>query len=264
MTIEGEAEAKWTESSGSSKSQTTFSGDEKFIEKNLYLFGSKDSDNNVTIATGNHTYNFICQLPSTLPYSIDGKYGHVRYRVKANLDIPWAFDLQDEKVFVIARKDDINSLIEANIPVEFEEIKTFCCWCCKSDPLILKLRIPRIGFYVGEKIPISLEIANKSSKDVQNTMFELKRIDKFLSKEPIAKLKETKETIVEVVSRGVKKSENVKFDESIEIPISTQISNFKFCNVYQISYEIKFTANTEGLSVSPHIVVPITIGYPGN
>lgn len=260
LTIEGEAEAKWTESSGSSKIETTFSGEEKFIDKNMFLFGSKDSDNNVTIAIGVHSYNFVCQLPSNLPYSIDGKYGHVRYRVKANLDIPWAFDLQNEKIFTIARRDEVSSLIEANMPVEFEEIKTFCCWCCKSDPLLLKLRIPRIGFCVGEKIPVSLEIANKSSKDVENTVFELKKIEKFLSKDPIAKLKETKETIVEVVSRGIKKGENVKFDEFIEVPITSHISNYKFCNVYQISYEIKFTANTEGLSVSPHIIVPVTIG----
>lgn len=260
LTIEGEAESKWTESSGSSKSQTTFLGNEQLLEHSYYVFGSKDSENCVTIATGIHNYDFVFQLPPNLPYSVEGKHGHVRYKVKANLDIPWAFDLQDEKMFTVVRNDDVNALIDNNLPIEMEEFKTFCCWCCKSDPLALKVRLLNSGFSAGGKIAMNVQINNQSSKTVENSIIELKRIHQFTSLDPIRKIKEHKETMIELDARGAINGENVNFDVIIELPASIPISNQKFCKVYQISYELKLVAETEGLSVSPHIIVPITIG----
>lgn len=41
------------------------------------------------------------------------------------------------------------------------------------------------------------------------------------------------------------------------------ISNDKLCKVFQITYELKFTAETDGISVSPDVYIPITIGSVG-
>lgn len=260
LTVEGEAESKWTESSGSTKTQTVFSGNEQLLENSFYLFGTKDSDNTIMIANGIHSYDFIFKLPSNLPYSFEGKHGHVRYKVKANLDIPWAIDLQDEKIFTIERTDDVNSLMDSNLPIEMEEFKTFCCWCCKSDPLTLKVTLPNSGFSAGGNLAMEVEINNKSSKVVERSIVELKRIHQFISSDPIRKIKEHKETMIELDAKGARNGENVNFDVLIELPASMPISNQKFCKVYQISYELKLVAETEGLNVSPHIIVPITIG----
>lgn len=259
MILTGEAVAKWTESSGSSKTQTTFSGHECLLDTSFYIFGSKDSDCDV-IAAGAHTYAFEYQLPPTLPYSIEGKYGHVKYSVKANLDIPWAFDLQDERNFIISRDDDVNLLIDCNLPVEIEEVKTFCCWCCKSDPVTLTVRLPKSGFVAGDRIPVNIQIHNRSSKNVGSSLIELKRIHRFHSHDPIKKVKEHEEMVVELTSRGAENGENVNFEVLVDLESSIPITNEKFCKTYQICYELKIIAITEGLSTSPQIAIPICIG----
>lgn len=212
------------------------------------------------VATGIHTYNFMCQLPSPIPYSVEGKHGHIRYKVDVNLDIPWAFDLQAEKTFTVIRYEDLNFFPELQTPCEFEEIKTFCCLFCKSEPLILKVRLPKTGFSLGEKIPISVEMVNKSSTDVTHTTFTLKRVDKFNSQSPSVKSNIVKEEMVETRREGAKGGENISFEELLQIPQVLMISNDRYCKVFQVTYELKFTAETDGMSVSPEIHIPITIG----
>lgn len=259
--MEGEANCKWTESTGTGNNRrsTVYHGEEKYLNSITYLFGSKDGEN-MEVAAGIHTYNFACQLPVPIPYSIEGKHGHIRYKVDANLDLPWAFDLEAEKPFVVVRYEDLNYFPELRLPVEVEEIKTFCCFCCTSDPLILKVRLPKTGFALGEKIPMKVELINKSSNNVNHTTFTLKRVEKFNSVSPSEKTKILKEEVAEIRSGGVKGGETTSFEEFIQIPQVLMISNNKYCKVFQVTYEIKLTAETDGVSTSPHLYIPITIG----
>lgn len=261
LIVEGEAACKWTESSGSGNNRrsTTYHGEQKYLNSITYLFGSKDCEI-MEVPEGIHTYNFVCQLPTPIPYSVEGKFGHVRYKVDANLDIPWAFDLQSERGFTVVRHEDLNIFPELRLPIEVEEIKVFCCLFCKSDPLIVKVRLPRTGFGLGEKIPVCVELINNSNKDVEKTTFSLKRVDRFHSTSPFDKTKETKEEVAESRGRGAKKGETVTFEELVEIPHTLMINNNKYCNVFQITYELKVTAETEGISVSPELYMPVTIG----
>lgn len=263
MIVEGEAACTWTESStGNNRKSTVYHGEEKYLNSITYLFGSKEGEN-MEVMAGIHTYNFVCQLPVPIPYSVEGKHGSVRYKVSANLDIPWAFDLEAEKPFVVVRYEDLNYFPELRLPVEVEEIKTFCCWCCKSDPLILKVRLPKTGFALGEKIPMKVELINKSSTDVTHTTFTLKRVEKFNSISPFEKTKIVKEEVAETRSGGVKGGETTSFEEFIEIPQVLMISNDKYCKVFQVTYELKFTAETDGMTASPDVYIPITIGSLG-
>lgn len=256
LAIEGEAVSRWTESSGSNKSQTTFVGDEKHLEKRFYIFGKKESE--TSIEKGTHIYDFEFQLPSNLPYTIEGKYGHVRYFVKATLDLPWAFDLQSEIAVLIVRNDHVNALIDCNLPVEVEEMKTFCCWCCKSGPLTLKVNLPKQGYQIGEEIPVSVQVRNQSAKRIDETSIELLKVHRFFSHDPFKKVKEQRESIVEFVVK------DETFITNLEIPDTLTISNEKFCNVYQVCYEIKITALVNGFSDSPEVIVPVTIGGKNN
>lgn len=257
--MEGEASCRWSEGGG--RRTTNYQGEQKFLSSVTYLFGSKENEN-IEVPAGIHTYNFVCQLPLPIPYSVEGHHGHVRYKVDANLDIPWAFDLNDEKPFTVVRSDDLKLYPELGLPVEMEEIKVFCCCWCKSEPLIVKVRIPRTGFALGEKIPVNVEIINKSSTAVLETTFAIKRIDRFNSSSP-EKRRELKEKVVLVTSRGAQRGETVSFEETVEVPLILMTSNSRYCKVYQISYELKITAETEGMSMSPEISIPITIGTVG-
>lgn len=264
LIVDGEATCKWTESSGTGNNRrsTTYQGTEKYLNSITYLFGSKDGEN-MEVQAGIHTYNFVCQLPAPIPYSVEGPHGYVRYRVDLNLDIPWAFDLTAERAFTVVRYEDLSFFPELHLPTEFEEFKTFCCWCCKSDPLLLKVRLPKTGFGLGEKIPIFVEMINKSSTEVTHTTFTLKRVETFTSQSPSVKTRVVKEEVAETRSRGAKGGETVNLEEFLEIPQVLMISNNRYCKVFQITYELKFTAETKGVSVSPDIHIPITIGTVG-
>lgn len=262
LNVDGEAVCEWSESHGNQRSTTNFRGEEKHLELVTYLMGSKDSEA-AEVRAGIYTYKFECLLPENVPYSVEGKHGHIRYKVAANLDIPWAFDLQEEKPFSVVRNEVLNSEILRS-PCEFEEIKVFCCWFCKSQPLVLKVRLPKTGFGLGEKVPIFVEMVNNSSTNVSRTNFSLKRIEQFNSHSPTVKEKIVKETVVEKSSEGVKAGQTAKLEEFLEIPQVLTTSNDSHCKVFQIKYEIKFSADTEGLlNVAPEIQMPITIGTVG-
>lgn len=256
--MEGEAACKWKVGSGRGAS-TNYHGEEKCLDSVSYLFGSKEGES-IEVHPGVYAYNFECQLSSSIPQSAEGEHGHVRYRVDANLDIPWAPDLHDERVLTVIRYEDLNFFPELRMPCAFEEIKIFCCWFCKSEPLILRVGLLKTGFALGEKVPILVEMINRSSKDISHTTFTLNRVDTFNCQQPFETKKVVKQEIVKSQSQGVKAGETVSFKEFLEIPPVCVISNNRYCKVFQITYEVKVTAETEGCSSSPKVLMPITVG----
>ncbi|CRK98606.1 CLUMA_CG012205, isoform A [Clunio marinus] len=264
LIVEGSAEAKWTVSSGTgnNRSLITYFGEEKYLQSITYLFGSSDGEIQ-EVAAGIHIYNFVCQLPLTIPYSVDGEHGHVKYNVDANLDIAWTFDLHDKKPFTVVRYEDLSIYSELRLPIEYEEVTTFCCFWCESDPLIVKVRLPKSGYGLSEKILANVEINNKSTTKVLHTEFSLKRIARFISKTPSVETKEVKETVAEVQGKGAERGEMVTFEQIVEVPPVLMISNNRYCKVFQITYELKVTFVTDGMKVSPEVHIPITIGTVG-
>lgn len=259
LIVEGEASCRWSEGGG--RRTTNYSGEQKYLNSVNYLFGSKEGEN-IEVPAGIHTYNFVCHLPKPIPYSVEGQFGHVRYKIDANLDIPWALDLHAKLPFVVVRHDDLKEYPELSLPIESEEVKVFCCCWCKSEPLIIKVRLPRTGYALGEKIPVNVEIINRSSTNVVETTYAIKRVDRFKSTSP-EKEKELKEKVFSSSSQGAKAGETVSFKELVKIPMILMTSNSRFCKIFQISYELKFTAETDGMSMSPEIHIPITIGTIG-
>lgn len=268
LTFEGKSVCDWPiDASGTATGvKLTHHGEHKPLHEIIYLFGSKDCDE-TEIPVGIHTYSFTFQLPSGIPYSshgpCEGQYGHVGYKVDANLDIHLGFDLHTKREFKVIGYEDLKLFPELRIPCEAEEVKVFCCWCCRSDPLIVRVYIPRAGFAVGEKIPLNIEISNKSSTDVTHTVIALDQVYKLRCTAPRIKTRVIRETVLEVTSKGAKAGESVIFEEQLQLPQDLLISNFRYDKVFQMFYEVKVVAETAGVSVSPELFIPITIGSVG-
>ena len=268
MIFEGKAVCDWAvDPTGRSTGViTTYHGEEKPLNITTYLFGSKDGDD-MEIHVGIHTYSFTCQLPSAIPFSSDGpeegQYGDIVYIVDATLQVHLGFDLHAKREFKVVGFEDLNMFPELRIPCEAETIKTFCCWCCTSDPLIMKVYIPKAGFAIGEKIPVNIEICNKSSTDVSHTVLALDQVYKLKCTKPIKKEKVIKETVLEIFSKGAKAGETVVFEQQIQLPVDLLISNCRYSSIFKMSYELRIVSETSGISISPEIFVPITIGSVG-
>lgn len=263
LSFNGAAYCEWmiaAGGAGGTHRSLKFHGQQSYLDNEVELFGSKESEP-VEISVGTHVYTFECLLPENIPSSAEGKRGHIRYKVEATLEIPWAFDIHAKKELKVTRIEDLSKLsADLGSPCEQEEIKVFCCWLFKSDPLIVRMRLPKSGFALGETIPVHVEVINNSSTSVAFTSFTIERVEKCMAQKPSIKERSDTEKLLEKCGAGVKAGESANFDETLEIPLDLDISNDHLCKVFQIMYEVKFLAETGSVSVSPELSMPITIG----
>jgi Arrestin (or S-antigen), N-terminal domain len=71
--------------------RTRCSGEQQFFHYVRDLFGKKHGMA-MEVDAGEWTYPFDYELPSNIPYSVEGKYGEIYYGVKAVLSIPHEID----------------------------------------------------------------------------------------------------------------------------------------------------------------------------
>uniref|UniRef100_A0A336MDB3 CSON015362 protein n=1 Tax=Culicoides sonorensis TaxID=179676 RepID=A0A336MDB3_CULSO len=273
LKISGFAYTHWTERENykvNGKNHTrmvNFHGREDYLNSTTYLIGSPNA-NQIEILPGVHTYNFACLLPVNLPSSFEGPYGHIRYTVKVTFVQPWKFDQTYKIGFTVLKQLDLNyDNPDLRLPVHAETIKHFCCWPCKTGPLILTVTLPIAGFVPGQTIPISLVIDNQSRETVEEVTFKLKKIVKCFSQTPRVNSREEKGVIVMKRSGGVEKYQKKRYQHSLLIP-ALPPTNMNMCKIIQISYVLKIKPKVSGMHKESKLSVPIVIGTvplsPGN
>lgn len=228
----------------------------------LLLFGSRKGET-FGIPAGVHNYRFSFRFPNPVPYSVEGEHGKIEYKLIAELDIRLARDLRATRPISVLNYEDLNLYPELSSPRDIEEIKTFCCFPCRSKPLIMNLKIPRIGFALGETINVEVLIRNLSSKTVYGTTLALRRIESFTSSSPYTKTMRIEKVVTRSTSRGIRAGEESFFVISVEVPRTALLSNDRYCHVYQITYELHFVAKMRGFNFSPKCQIPITVGTIG-
>ena len=214
-----------------------FEGKEVYLNSRTYLFGQRGGPT-FEIHPGIHKYDFVCQLPDMLPYTVELRHGSIRYYVEAVLDIPWSFDKEIKVPFTVVRCDDLNLSPELRIAQKYEEVKTFCCLFCASGPLVMTVSIPYTGFAVGQRVPIKIDYVNKSDVDVERTRIKLKRYFSYTSHTPERKTRVDAEKMVETYVEGVRGGASKNIETNLEIPQTMMCSNGKFCEVVRISYAV--------------------------
>lgn len=145
------------------------------------------------------------------------------------------------------------------MPAQAEIIKTFCCWPCKSKPLIMTAKIPKTGYVCGENIPVAIDIDNPTNTPIKEVKISLNlfatyfsqypRIHTCVEKFPLAKVKTT-------LSEGVPKSTII---DVIRVP-PTPPTCQTYCKIIQLTYELHIESKVKGLHGAPSIAIPITIG----
>lgn len=267
--VYGAAKCHWTEThsttSGSGRSRTTrtntvhYKGKDVYLNTRTYLFG-RDGGDSIEIASGTYKYDFAVQLPPQLPFSFEGAHGSIRYYVEACLDIPWDFDEEIKKPFTVVRIDDLNLNRELKVPVNCEDVKTFCCLFCESEPLVMNATIPCTGFIPGQNILIKVKYVNKSDQDIDHTRFSLKRIIHFNSTSPRSKTRTDSDKMAEVFGPGIRPGATISFDKILNVPQIAVNSNNLLCNVVQIYYQLTIEASVPGCHGNIEFNIPITIG----
>lgn len=144
-------------------------------------------------------------LPISLPTSVEGNIGYIRYSVAVHIDKPlWPHQRFQEYFTVIKAlnlNDEINlrvSELQSEImtklrwfwansfhsqcPLVKEERNSFftCCsvLCCQSGTLVLRGSVPVRGYVPGQTIDFLLEINNSSALSVQNFFIQFVKVKK--------------------------------------------------------------------------------------
>lgn len=155
-----------------------YEGDEVLIKHEAYLFGYKNAGP-VEMPSGTHRYEFSCHLSPSLPCSFEGRFGCIQYHVEAVLDVPWSLENEFKLPFTLVRYDDLNKQPDLKIPVNVEEVETFCCFCCMSEPMTMTVTLPYSGYALGQRIPVTVNYVNKSNVEIIQTMITLKKFVRY-------------------------------------------------------------------------------------
>lgn len=236
-----------------------FEGIEIYLNSRTYLLGQSGGPT-FEMPPGIHRYEFTCQLPPHLPYTVGLKHAEIGYYVDVVLDIPWQFDKESKVPLIIIPYVDLNFYQHLRIPQNFEMCKNTCSLFCETGRLQMTIHVPYTGFAIGQKVPVKFSYINRSNCDVLRTKMTLTRITSYNAQTPHPKTKTKEEDMFVAITDGVKNGETISFDSIFEIPKVMLCTNDNFCRVVTITYVMKIEAVFGGLRSNLKIVFPVVIG----
>jgi hypothetical protein len=237
-----------------SMGKLTFTGYEKYFEKYVKVFGGCDGTE--VLQSGEHCFQFSMILPNNLPSSLEGTFGHVRYRVKATLDRPWKFDHEVKAAFRVLSHLDLTLDPQNKEPVKIENSKSFYYFRRKSGPLTLATHIPSRGYVPGQSIPMTIEVDNASDVNVKEISCELQMI---ISHHSTWVTERTSTVCARLKLEGVKKFNSKTLTSKITVP-QLPPSSLPHCKVMDVDYILKVKAEPKGLHYTLKNSLPIIIG----
>lgn len=218
-----------------------------------YLFGGANRLLR-TFMPGIVTFKFSCKLPKHLPSSVRSRNGKISYKIEAILDTEWNFDVYSKLPFTIIRFEDLSAKTELMIPRNDEVITSFCCWNCRTKPLILSVEIPFSGYVNGQNISIKIAIDNRCGFDVSQTIISLKKVFSFTSQKPEHREWIEKKTLVRNTCQGAKSGKITKFKSIAEVPQFT-IPTCDLSEVVKISYLLQVKVQVIGFIRRPKVEI---------
>ncbi|CRK87585.1 CLUMA_CG001382, isoform A [Clunio marinus] len=261
LTVNGLAICKFRDSHDESffRRDTTFTGEERFINDSVYLFGTSRGDSK-EFKPGTHKYQFSYRISHTIPSSVKAKHGKIRYNVEANLQTSWEFDVYARRSFTIIRFEDLSFRFDLMLPTSEEIVTSFCCWSCKTKPITMRVKLPFTGYVPEQSIRLNILIDNRCGFDVYRTVISLKKKFTFISQQPSIRVWQEHKTLVKNIIDGAKNGRDTKILGIIEIPPFTLPTNDDISKVVKISYNVQVSLDVVGFISKPKISIPIIIG----
>ena len=89
----------------------TFNEEVEYFNKKRYVVSARGTGESHLLQEGAHAFEFRFRLPESpdLVTSFEGKFGSVRYFIRADLDQPWSFTHRAKKAFTLISPVDINT-----------------------------------------------------------------------------------------------------------------------------------------------------------
>lgn len=248
-----------THSLGNSGTKT-FIGHERYFEEKSYLFGESNSTGSEIELSGTLSYPFTYELPAKLPTSFEGLYGSIRYVIIVMIERP-AQKMYDSmvKAFTVISPVDLNRNSSLNEKTHLEMEKTFCCFCCNSEPLTLLSTIPVNGYISGQIIPIIVEYDNGSSIELNYISLKLQQVIKYWATWP---RRAEKMVINDITETRIENIGTYSADTCIKHLLIPPLppSNLDNCGIIELRYQLFVQVNTSRLHWDLQGTIDLTIG----
>ncbi|KAK7081823.1 hypothetical protein SK128_009895, partial [Halocaridina rubra] len=116
--------------------------------------------------------------------------------------------------------------------------KNLCCFCCKTGPITLSIHIPRRGYVPGEKIIISAEADNVSTRNTRRTRLRFLQVIKYIMPNGVKEMVE--ERIVKEIVRGyLEPGETDMWDKvAITVPPLVPANVHLTCRLLHVEYRL--------------------------
>lgn len=114
------------------------------------------------LCKGTTSYNFSFELKADLPSTFTGDYGKIKYNMEFVVDKPWFNDNQKIDL-IIMRTVNLNHIPGTIKSFEHQEIKNY--GLIESAPITLHITLPKLGYVIGEQIPLSVRLKKLHRKN---------------------------------------------------------------------------------------------------
>jgi hypothetical protein len=205
------------------------------------------------LSAGRHQYPFTFVLPTQIPPSFEGTFGHVRYALRCVAQRPWLKrDYACQTSLNVGSIVDLNTLPEAVLPVKKMKSKRLGMFCCTTGPITAHAKIERAGYTPGETIVLKADTENDSGISLRGSKAQFVQITKFLAE------RETKldNKVLQSYSHGSFTESDVMDNVPFHVP-QIPPSNLPFCGIIEVSYQIQYIVDPGALSIN--LIVPLDV-----
>ena len=195
----------------------------------------KDQSPEQTLHIGQHSFPFQFSLPNRLPasFGVPTADGCIRYFVEARISTGWLqYDQIAVAEFPVVEIVDIN-IPQLQAPVSDTAEETICCWYCASGPISLTVETPRSGYCIGEVIPVTINIQNRSRRETKASVTLRQRVVYTARERHPVKIHD----FLKILSGPIPPRNPSVWSpgEGLKIPLTT-IPSLLSCDIIEVSY----------------------------
>lgn len=227
------------------------------MEKKTFFLSNSQVFQTRELNEGIHKLDFTIDLPKNLPCSFESLKGHVRYRIKAYLEITKDSKHDSSLHVKLSRVEDLNmSPCAVRNPYTNQIQHEFG----HKGRLTILISLQYLGFTPGQMMQIKINYDNESSVKVDKTKIVLEQTVRHASDDSDAESFETK-TIFEEIGSGcdaMTKSSTIEIN--VNLPEDLPLTSVRYCSILQIFYDLKIKAIMCGFHNNVSTEIPIVIG----
>ncbi|KAE9548481.1 hypothetical protein FO519_008311 [Halicephalobus sp. NKZ332] len=243
---------------GNGDDRHCYKGEKIYLRGNVTLWQKNKAKGEKYLPGGTQKYPFSLGVPYNCAPSLEGTHGHIRYKLKARLDLPWALDKSCEQEILVVAPINLSCDPIYTRPhvAHIHKNNAFT----PSNTLQATVTIPRAAWVTSETIPVHVSVTNNSSNDVTGIEVAIIKREAFTGKDYRSHCPVTEQCVKKVYSSRaqVHIPSLTSSQTQVDVRVPANLITLTTCSVISMSYEIEVELHTKGIfSSCPSTCIPV-------